>query len=144
MNGLPVEAHLGIKVDKLLEDIGPGIATHLVQVINTAEPITAKEIETETPAHPGESKMYIANYFPDTDENGAVVGVSCVVQDITELRQVESDLRSAKEAADAANRAKSEFLAKMRHELRTPWHTVLGQGTVFTVRLPAIKSKRQE
>ena len=89
MNGLPIEAHWGTKVDKLLEDIGPGIATHLLQVINTGEPLTAKEIETETPAHPGESKIYVANYFPDTDEHGTVVGVSCVVQDITELRQAE-------------------------------------------------------
>ena len=40
MNGLPIEAHLGTKVDKLLEDIGPGIATHLLQVINTGEPLT--------------------------------------------------------------------------------------------------------
>lgn len=47
------------------------------------------------------------------------------VQDITERKAAEEELRRAKEAADAANIAKSRFLANMRHEIRTPMNSVL-------------------
>jgi len=60
------------------------------------------------------------------DPKGRVVSLYWLLRDITRRKQAEEALRQAKEAAEAANRTKSEFLATMSHELFTLLGIVLG------------------
>ncbi len=59
-------------------------------------------------------------------ENNKVAGIVGVARDVTERVQAEAALKEAKEAAEAASRAKSVFLANMSHEIRTPIMAMLG------------------
>jgi PAS domain S-box-containing protein len=60
------------------------------------------------------------------DDSGCIVEFQAVGRDISDRKKAEAELERAKEAAIAANLAKSTFLANMSHELRTPLNAILG------------------
>lgn len=62
---------------------------------------------------------------------GVIQHFEGVMTDITSKREVALTLQQAKEVADAANRAKSQFLASMSHELRTPLNGILGYTQIL-------------
>lgn len=63
---------------------------------------------------------------PVRNESGKVIACISIVTDMTEITRRAEELRSAKERAEAADKAKSIFLATMSHEVRTPLNGILG------------------
>ena len=71
------------------------------------------------------------NLFPmwlavSENRSSDVIHFTGIIRDISAEKEAEIKVRMAKEAADQANRAKSEFLSSMSHELRTPMNAILG------------------
>jgi len=76
---------------------------------------------------PDASLVWISMTIASTKvERGESPRHLCMIEEITERKQYESKLEQAREAAEAANRSKSEFLSNMSHEIRTPMNAVLG------------------
>ena len=76
-------------------------------------------------------EIYFEVSFSPIIESAGITGASCIARDITLRKQTEEQLKSAKEAAETANRAKSAFLANMSHELRTPLNAIIGYSDML-------------
>jgi PAS domain S-box-containing protein len=74
----------------------------------------------------GRQRTLETSKVPLRDADGKVVGILGIFRDITERKQLEEELRAAKGAAEASDKAKGDFLAAMSHELRTPLTLILG------------------
>jgi PAS domain S-box-containing protein len=93
------------------------------RLMRTGRPITKEERETWPD---GAVTWALTTKMPLRDEAGRIMGTFGISHDITYRKQAEEAMRQAKEAAEEANRTKSQFLANMSHELRTPLNSVIG------------------
>lgn len=81
---------------------------------------------------PDGSKVYLSvSGIPLFDDAGRFVGYRGVGHDITHLVEAEREVHEAREKAEAASRAKSDFLARMSHDLRAPLNAIMGFAEII-------------
>ena len=107
--------------------------------IATGEPY---EIEFPVRRADGAFRWHLARALALRDDSGRITKWfgSCI--DIDDQKRAQEALREAKEAAEAANRAKDEFLANVSHEIRTPMNAILGM-TELVMDTPLTGDQRQ-
>ena len=82
-NGRSVEDHLGSKLSEIVPDIAEQVEAILLEVMKTGEPVVNGIVEAATPAFPDEERTFQHDYHVVRDESGAVIGVRCVILDVT-------------------------------------------------------------
>ena len=100
------------------------------RVLEAGKPL---EFEEAVPQDDG-IHTYLSIKFPLFDDAGLPAAVCTISTDITERKRAEHQLHAARSEAEAANRAKDEFLATLSHELRTPLNAMLGWVRMLRMR----------
>lgn len=100
------------------------------EIIRTGKPqLNIEEyLEVKGTTH---TKELLGNKMPIFDEKGKIIGLVGIAVDITERKKWEKELIKAKEAAEAANKLKSEFIHNMEHDIRTPFAGILGMTSIL-------------
>lgn len=91
-------------------------------------------LEETVKIHSGETMYFTSVKIPLKDERGKIVGVIGNSLDITQLKKTEAELTAAKEKAELSDKAKSEFIRNMEHDIRTPFSGVLGCARMLAER----------
>ena len=113
------------------------------EVIRSGAPMEAKEEKETWPS--GQETWVSSTKAPLFDKAGEIIGTFGISRDITERVHAQAELQAAKEAAEYANRAKSDFLANMSHELRTPLNAIIGFAEILRDELVgSIKPEQKE
>jgi two-component system, OmpR family, aerobic respiration control sensor histidine kinase ArcB len=108
------------------------IREHDIVVMESRQPSIHREVVKLN----GEEKTFIASKSPMFDTDGEVIGILGISTDITEQAKIEKDLAVAKEKAEASNRAKTQFISNISHDIRTPLVGIQGIASWLLEKVP--------
>nr|WP_156133715.1 PAS domain-containing protein [Massilia sp. JS1662] len=95
INGLPVDDHIGKSIHDAVPEIAPAAELRIRQVMTTGAPILGSVFEGATPAQPHMRRVWRESIYPVVDRNGAMLGVTVIVEEITEQQRLAGALQDS-------------------------------------------------
>ncbi|MGC3903829.1 PAS domain-containing sensor histidine kinase, partial [Legionella pneumophila] len=89
------------------------------------------EIIEEKAQVDGKDAIVLSHKSPMRNKQGEITGLLGISIDISDRKKIETELHRAKELAEAASQAKTEFLENMRHDIRTPLTGIVGFSDII-------------
>lgn len=87
IHGKSVAEHISRSVQEVLPALAPTLMPMHRRILETGQPMLNIDVHGTTPAEPDVEKDWLASHYPLLSEDGAVLGISVVVQDITERKR---------------------------------------------------------
>src|SRR5262249_5348696 len=123
ISGRTADADLGRTVRQMLPRLADTVEPIYRRVIATGQPVVDTELQGATPAGPGDERSWLGRYYPVHDFQGTVLGVTTVVEEITERRWIEEARRELAHASRLA--LAGELTASIAHEINQPLGAIL-------------------
>jgi len=116
--------------DFMPPDEADRVAAIFTEIVTNKKHI--KDLENWNIGKNGEKICLLTNGVPVFDNEGLYKGYRGIDENITERKQAELELITAKEKAEASDRLKTAFMNNISHEIRTPLNGILGFGQIIT------------
>ena len=107
INGRPISEHIGRTLGEILPEMAPTVEPAFHQVLQTGKPILNHDVRGRLPFDPEIERCWICNYYPLVSQEGAVRGVACTVQEVTERTRADE---ARQNLLDAISQAHSGFI----------------------------------
>ena len=105
IDGVPVAAHIGRTLGEIMPSRAGTSEALARRLLKTGEPVLNREITGETPVHPGVQRTWLESWLPLKNANGEIHSINVVVEDITERKRAEAELRRLAAIVESSNDA---------------------------------------